>query len=68
MRPTVRPRKMRGTSEGGRVIQSMAFLNTPGIELLYSGVTRSSASASATRSFSSAARAGMPCAASTSPS
>src|SRR5215210_7639546 len=51
MRPTARPRKTRGTSAGGRVIQSIAFLNTPGIELLYSGVTRSSASAIALRCF-----------------
>jgi hypothetical protein len=33
--------KTRGMSAGGRVSQSIAFLKTPGIELLYSGVTRS---------------------------
>src|SRR3954465_13639528 len=58
IRPTGRSRNTRGTSAGGRVIQSIAFLKTPGIELLYSGVTRSSASAAATFSFSSAARGG----------
>src|SRR5712692_6613020 len=55
-------------SAGGRVSQSMAVLNAPGIELLYSGVTSSRPSAEAMRSLSSAARAGIPCAASTSPS
>jgi len=54
-------------SAGGRVSQSMAFLKVPGIELLYSGVTRSSASAAAMRSFSSATLEGIPFA-STSPS
>ena len=38
MIPTGRPPKTRGMSAEGRVIQSTAFLNTPGIELLYSVV------------------------------
>src|SRR2546425_829878 len=67
MRPTARPLNTRAMSAGGRVSQSMAFLNAPGIELLYSGVTRSSASALATRSFSSVTLEGIPFA-STSPS
>ena len=67
MRPTARPLNTRGMSAGGRVSQSMAFLKVPGIELLYSGVTRSSASAAAMRSFSSVTREGIPFA-STSPS
>ena len=39
MTPTGRPPKTRAISVSGRDNQSIAFLNTPGIELLYSGVT-----------------------------
>jgi len=38
-----------GISPGGRDIQSIAFLSTPGIELLYSGVTSNRPSARASR-------------------
>ena len=40
---TARPPNTRGMSAGGRDSQSIAFLNGPGSELLYSGVTSSSA-------------------------
>src|SRR5687768_918853 len=43
-------------SPHGRLAQSMAFLSPPGIERLYSGVTKRTASTEATASFS--ARAG----------
>src|SRR3546814_10292880 len=46
--------KTRGMSAGGREAQSIAFLNTPGILLLYSGVASSSPSALAIASFRSA--------------
>jgi hypothetical protein len=55
-------------SFGGRVSQSIAFLNTPGSELLYSGVASTSPSAAAIRSFSRVTCAGMPCSVSASPS
>ena len=48
------PPKTRGTSFAGRVHQSIAFFATPGTLLLYSGVTRSKASADAIASFSRA--------------
>ncbi|MNC89721.1 hypothetical protein D3C83_56990 [compost metagenome] len=67
MRPTGFPPNTRALSSGGRDSQSIAFLNTPGMELLYSGVTSSSPSAAATLSFSNFTAAGAP-AASTSPS
>ena len=51
-----------------RLSQSIAFFITPGIELLYSGVTSSSPSAAAMRSLSAVTAAGMPCSLSTSPS
>ena len=60
--------KTRGMSRGGRDSQSTAFLRTPGTELLYSGVASRSPSAAAMRSLSAATAAGMPCAASASPS
>jgi hypothetical protein len=55
-------------SDGGREIQSMAFLKTPGIEWLYSGLTSSTPSAAAIFAFSASAGAGRPDAASRSPS
>ena len=55
-------------SAGGRDSQSIAFLKTPGIELLYSGVTISSASAPTIASFKAVTAGGIPSAASTSPS
>jgi ammonia channel protein AmtB len=55
-------------SEGGRESQSMAFFMTPGIELLYSGVTRSRPAEAAILSFRSATAEGMPLASSRSPS
>src|SRR5687768_1184080 len=54
------PPNTRLMSACGRVSQSMAFLNTPGIELLYSGVTSSRPSAPATRSFNAFTGAGIP--------
>ena len=54
-------------SDGGLESQSIAFFKTPGIELLYSGVTNSKPSALAIVAFNSATRLGMPSAASTSP-
>ena len=68
MIPTGRPPKTRLMSAGGRDSQSIAFLKTPGIELLYSGVTISSASAPTIASFKAATAGGIPSAASTSPS
>ena len=58
----------RATSLAGRESQSMAFLNTPGIELLYSGVTSSTPSAAAIRSLSVRTASGRPLSASRSPS
>ena len=55
-------------SDGGRLSQSIAFLKTPGMPLLYSGVTSSSPSAATISSFSAATAPGMPSVASTSPS
>jgi hypothetical protein len=49
-------------SAEGRDIQSMAFLSTPGIEWLYSGLTSSSPSAAAIWSFSWRTAAGAPAA------
>jgi hypothetical protein len=59
MSETSLPPKIRWMSAGGLDNQSIAFLNPPGIELLYSGVARSSPSAAAMASFNlvSAARA-----------
>ena len=68
MTATGRPPNTRGMSAAGRVSQSIAFLNTPGSELLYSGVTSSRPSAATTRSLSFTTASGSPCAASTSPS
>ena len=65
---TGRPPNTRRMSLAGRDSQSIAFLKTPGIELLYSGVTRSRPSAAAIASFSATTGAGMPSLASTSPS
>src|SRR6185369_16937474 len=62
------PAKTRAASAGGRDSQSIAFLKTPGTELLYSGVASSRPSAAAIASFSSATARGTPSAASTSPS
>jgi hypothetical protein len=56
-----------GDLPGGRAAQSSAFLSTPGIEALYSGVTTSTAPARATASFISTTGAGIPMS-STSPS
>ncbi len=53
---------------GPRESQSMAFLKTPGMELLYSGVTSSRPSAATIFSFSTVTASGMPLSASTSPS
>ncbi len=47
-----RPPNTRRASVLGRDSQSMVFLNTPGMLLLYSGVTRSTPSAAITASFS----------------
>ena len=47
-----RPPNTRRASAGGRDSQSMVFLNTPGMLLLYSGVTSSTPSAATTASFS----------------
>jgi hypothetical protein len=47
-------------SEAGRDSQSMAFYRTPGIELLYSGVTIRTPSAPAMRSLRRRTAAGMP--------
>ena len=68
MIPTGRPPNTRPMSALGRDSQSIAFLNTPGIELLYSGVTSSSPSAATIASFSAATAGGMPSAVSMSPS
>src|SRR5213594_4088916 len=57
----------RGMSAGGLDSQSIAFLNTPGIELLYSGVASSKPSAVAMLSFNAATVGGMPSVDSTSP-
>src|SRR6185369_12798835 len=54
-------------SDGGRESQSTAFLKTPGIELLYSGVDRINPLESAIAFFDAATRGGIPSAASTSP-
>ena len=62
------PPKTLGMSLGGRDSQSIAFLSTPGIELLYSGVTSRRPSAPAIRSFSSVTGSGIPRSRSTSPS
>jgi hypothetical protein len=55
---TGRPRNTRGTSAGGREIQSTAFFSTPGIEWLYSGVTISSPSAASNNFFIAVTSAG----------
>jgi hypothetical protein len=68
MIPTGRPPNTRLMSAGGRDNQSMAFLNTPGIELLYSGVTSRSPSAPTIASFKALTAGGIPSAPSTSPS
>ena len=68
IRPIGLPPNTRGMSAAGRDSQSTAFFITPGIELLYSGVTNSSPSAAAMPSFSACTVAGMPSAASRSPS
>ena len=52
----------------GRDSQSIAFLKTPGIELLYSGVTSNSPSAATIASFREATAGGMPSAVSISAS
>ena len=62
------PPKTLPMSAGGRESQSIAFLNVPGIELLYSGVARSIPSAATIASFSAATRSGIPSAVSTSAS
>src|SRR5215468_3485615 len=54
-------------SADGRLVQSIAFLNTPGSELLYSGVTSRTPGAAAMRSLSAWTAGGIPVA-STSPS
>ena len=61
------PPKTRWMSDGGRVSQSIAFLSTPGIALLYSGVASSSACAAAMASLSSCTGLGMPECSSSSP-
>jgi hypothetical protein len=53
------PPKTRPMSAGGRESQSIAFLNTPAIDLLYSGVARSSPSAATIASFSAVTRSGI---------
>ncbi|MNG34330.1 hypothetical protein D3C84_1207870 [compost metagenome] len=55
-------------SADGRLNQSIAFLKTPGIELLYSGVNRITPSAAMIFCFSAVTASGMPSLASTSPS
>ncbi len=65
---TGRPPNTRPMSELGRLSQSMAFLNGPGMELLYSGVNSISPSQPAIRSFSATTASGRPCSASRSPS
>ena len=62
-----RPPNTRLMSADGRDSQSMVFLNTPGMLLLYSGVTSSTPSAPTIASLSCVTVAGIPCA-STSPS
>ena len=57
-----RPPNTRRASVLGRDSQSMVFLNTPGMPLLYSGVTSSTPSADTIASFSWLTLAGMPCA------
>ncbi len=64
--PTGRSPKIRVRSFGGRVNQSNAFLKTPGIELLFSGVTIKRPSADAIRFFRSSTTVGTPSASSTS--
>ncbi len=56
-----------GEANGGREAQSIAFLSTPGMPRLYSGVAIRSASAARIASLSAATAWGSP-AASTSPS
>jgi hypothetical protein len=53
IKATGRLPKTRGMLAGGRVSQSIASLKIPGIDFLYSGVTRSRPSARAIRSFKS---------------
>jgi SulP family sulfate permease len=55
---TGRSRNTRAVSAGGRDSQSMTFLATPGMPLLYSGVTSSSPSAAAIASLSTVTAAG----------
>jgi len=62
------PPNARSASFAGLDSQSMAFLNTPGIELLYSGVTSRSPSARAIASRNPVTAAGGPGSASTSAS
>ena len=55
-------------SDAGRDNQSIAFLNTPGMPLLYSGVTSSRPSQARIFAFNACTASGTPSAASTSPS
>jgi hypothetical protein len=68
MTATGRLPKTFGMSAAGRDSQSMTFLSTPGMELLYSGVTSSNPSEEAIFAFNSVTAGGRPCDASTSPS
>src|SRR5215471_5827745 len=63
MTATGRPPNTLGMSTAGLDSQSIAFFSTPGIELLYSGVTIKRPSASAILVFNSRTGAGMPSAA-----
>ena len=62
------PANTRAMSAGGRESQSITFFTTPGIELLYSGVTISNPSLPAIASLSTRTGSGIPCSTSTSPS
>jgi len=62
-----RPPNTRLMSDDGRDSQSIAFLNTPGMPLLYSGVTSNTPSAATMACFNCVTVAGSPWA-STSPS
>ena len=68
MTATGRPPNTFWMSSGGLDSQSIAFFRTPGIELLYSGVTIKRPSVAAILVFNSSTIVGMPSAASTSPS
>jgi hypothetical protein len=65
---TGRPPKTRAMSDDGRLSQSMAFLDTPGMPLLYSGVNSIRPSAPTMRSLSATTACGSPSSRSTSPS